>query len=300
MLVLDLVRLGDRAARRARRRRRRPRGRPGPRWRGRSTPSPCSATCSARKRPQSVAGLDDGGEDEAGGAVLQDVAGGLAAAVLRSGVGDELHAEGGRVVVRGLLGVAHGEDDRVHSLDREGVGLPGGVGSVVSRSQSCAQVVPPFARCAIVCVFCWAMCPVDTAACAGFLYRMTTLREAAWGPMAIDRAGRAAHRAAGPGAADRGAGGVPAAGGGPRHGAGAAGPASVERSHPRIRSAGRSGGARLPRHRLRHAGDPAGARGRRTGALGDRAGGAGAAHHHRAAGTCCAGWWPGPTPISSG
>ncbi|MGY4277986.1 hypothetical protein ACVILE_004166 [Streptomyces sp. M18.1] len=75
--------------------------------------------------------LDHRGEDEAGGAVLQDVAGGLAAAVLRSGVGDQLHAEGGGVVVRCLLGVAHGEDDRVHSLDREGVGLPGGVGSVV-------------------------------------------------------------------------------------------------------------------------------------------------------------------------
>lgn len=70
--------------------------------------------------------FDHGGEDEAGGAVGQDVTRGLAAAVLRSGVGDQLHAEGGRVVVRGLLGVAHGEDDRVHSLDREGVGLPGG------------------------------------------------------------------------------------------------------------------------------------------------------------------------------
>ena len=76
--------------------------------------------------------LDHRGEDEPGRAVLQDVTGGLAAAVLRSGVGDQLHAEGGGVVVRRLLGVAHGEDDRVHSLDREGVGLPGGrVGSVL-------------------------------------------------------------------------------------------------------------------------------------------------------------------------
>ena len=62
---------------------------------------------------------------------VQHVGGRLAAAVLRAGVGDQLHAEGGGVVVRGLLGVADGEDDRVHSLDREGVGLPGGVGSVV-------------------------------------------------------------------------------------------------------------------------------------------------------------------------
>ncbi len=79
-----------------------------------------------------AARLDHGGEDEAGGAALQHVTGGLAAAVLRSGVGDQPHAEGGGVVVRRLLGVAHGEDDRVHSLDREGVVLPGGrVGSEV-------------------------------------------------------------------------------------------------------------------------------------------------------------------------
>lgn len=76
-------------------------------------------------------GLDDRGEDEPGGAVLQDVRRRLAAARLRSGVGDEPHAEGRGVVVRGLFGVAHGKDDRVHSLDREGVCLPGGVGSVV-------------------------------------------------------------------------------------------------------------------------------------------------------------------------
>ena len=38
--------------------------------------------------------------------------------------------------MRGLLGVADGEDDRVHALDREGVGLPGGVGGVCAWSQS--------------------------------------------------------------------------------------------------------------------------------------------------------------------
>ncbi len=74
--------------------------------------------------------LDDGGEHETRGAVLQHVARGLAAAVLRSGVGDQSHAEGGRVVVGGLLGVAHGEDDRVHPLHREGVVLPHGSGGV--------------------------------------------------------------------------------------------------------------------------------------------------------------------------
>ncbi|GAA3061299.1 hypothetical protein GCM10020000_50550 [Streptomyces olivoverticillatus] len=84
-------------------------------------------------------GLDDGGEDEAGAARLQDVTGGLAAAVLRSAVGDALHAEGGGVVVGGLLGVADGEDDGVHPLDREGVRLPCGVGGCDPWSESWPQ-----------------------------------------------------------------------------------------------------------------------------------------------------------------
>lgn len=87
-------------------------------------------------------GLDDGGQDEAGRAVGEHVRGGLAAAGLRSGVGDQLHAEGGGVVVRRLFGVAHGEDDRVHSLDREGVGLPGGVGSVVCGLRHSRSLAP--------------------------------------------------------------------------------------------------------------------------------------------------------------
>ncbi len=88
-------------------------------------------------------GLDDGGEHEPGGAVLQDVRRRLAAARLRSGVGDEPHAEGRGVVVRRLFGVAHGEDDRVHSLDREGICLPGGVGSVVCGLRHGRSLVPP-------------------------------------------------------------------------------------------------------------------------------------------------------------
>lgn len=115
-------------------------------------------------------GLDDGGEDEAGGAVLQDVARGLAAAVLRSGVGDQLHAEGGGVVVRRLLGVAHGEDDRVHSLDREGVCLPRGLGGVVS-GLSHGRRLSPFGKVRNSLRICWAICSVkclsSRALCTG-------------------------------------------------------------------------------------------------------------------------------------
>lgn len=83
-------------------------------------------------------GLDDGGEHEAGGAVREHVGSRLAAAVLRARVRHELHAEGGRVVVGGLFGVAHGEDDRVHPLHREGVGLARGVGGGLDvRRSSC-------------------------------------------------------------------------------------------------------------------------------------------------------------------
>ena len=47
----------------------------------------------------------------------------VAVAGLRTGVGDELHAERGLVEVRGLGGVADDEDDRVPAGDRERVGL---------------------------------------------------------------------------------------------------------------------------------------------------------------------------------
>lgn len=87
-------------------------------------------------------GLDDGGEDETGRSVGQYVTRRLAAAVLRSGVGDQLHAERRRVVVRGLLGVADGEDDRVHSLDREGVGLPGCFGGGVQSLSHVRRLSP--------------------------------------------------------------------------------------------------------------------------------------------------------------
>ena len=60
-------------------------------------------------------------EDEPRAARLQDVRGLVAAAVLRALVRHAPHAEGGRVVVRRLLGVAHGEDHGVHAFDREGV-----------------------------------------------------------------------------------------------------------------------------------------------------------------------------------
>ena len=85
---------------------------------------------------------DDGEEDEPGAARLQDVAGDLPAAGLRAAVGDEPHAEGRGVVVRRLLGVAHGEDDRVHALDREGVRLARGKGCVVQRLSHAGSVAP--------------------------------------------------------------------------------------------------------------------------------------------------------------
>ena len=111
-----------------------------------------------------MVGLDDGGEDEAGAAGLQHVGGGLAAAVLRSGVGDAAHAEGGGVVVRGLLGVAHGEDDRVHALDREGV-----LGFRVRLSHG--RSVPPPLRVRNSSGFHWASCTagatIDGSICTG-------------------------------------------------------------------------------------------------------------------------------------
>lgn len=111
--------------------------------------------------------LDDRGQDEARGAVGQDVAGGLAGAVLRSGVGHELHAEGGRVVVRGLLGIAHGEDDGVHALHREGVGLTRGVrgGFQVRQRLSHERRVPPIHKLRnsfeICCTYCAAQAQDD-------------------------------------------------------------------------------------------------------------------------------------------
>src|SRR5436305_1135858 len=42
---------------------------------------------------------------------------------LGAAIGRDPHAEGGGVVVRCLLGVAHDEVDVVDSLDREGVGV---------------------------------------------------------------------------------------------------------------------------------------------------------------------------------
>ncbi len=111
------------------------------------------------------AGLDDGGEDEPGPAVLQDVGGGLAAAVLRSGVGDELHPEGGGVVVGGLLGVADREDHGVHSLDGERVGLTrgggGGLGGLGVRRCRChGRSFAPFRKVRNSSRKYWARCPV--------------------------------------------------------------------------------------------------------------------------------------------
>lgn len=107
--------------------------------------------------------LDDRGEHKTGRAVRQDVTRGLPAAVLRSGVGDELHTEGRGVVVRGLLGVADGEDDGVHALDREGVGLARGVGGGVGvhRGVSHGLSVPPFHKVRNSSRIHWAICAAD-------------------------------------------------------------------------------------------------------------------------------------------
>ncbi len=65
---------------------------------------------------------DDGAlDDEAGAAGLQHVRGRLAVPGLGAAVGGDPHAEGGRVPVRGLPGVADGEVQVVDGLDREGI-----------------------------------------------------------------------------------------------------------------------------------------------------------------------------------
>lgn len=58
-------------------------------------------------------------EHEPGPARLQHVHRLVRASVLRAPVRDPAHPERGRVVVGGLLGVADGEDDGVHTLDRK-------------------------------------------------------------------------------------------------------------------------------------------------------------------------------------
>ena len=74
---------------------------------------------------------------EAGRAGGQHVLGVVAVALLRAAVGDQGHAEGGRVVVRRLLGVADQEGDVVDALHREGV--VGLLGPWHQRQRSCQQ-----------------------------------------------------------------------------------------------------------------------------------------------------------------
>jgi hypothetical protein len=64
---------------------------------------------------------DAAGEDEDDAAGLQRELGVLAVTLLGAAVGEERHAERGRVVVGGLAGVAHVVADVVPALDREGV-----------------------------------------------------------------------------------------------------------------------------------------------------------------------------------
>ena len=66
-------------------------------------------------------GADGALDDEADRAGLQDERLVVADAVLRAGVGDELHAPGALVVVRGLGGVADDEHEGVPAGDRERV-----------------------------------------------------------------------------------------------------------------------------------------------------------------------------------
>ena len=66
-------------------------------------------------------GVDRSGDDEPDRPGLEDVGLVVAVAGLRPAVGDEVHAPGGLVVVRGLGGVADHEDDRVPPGDGEDV-----------------------------------------------------------------------------------------------------------------------------------------------------------------------------------
>ena len=68
------------------------------------------------------AGVHGADQHEAGRAGGQDVLGVVAVALLGAAVGDDVHAEAGRVVVRGLLRVADVEPHVVEALERERVG----------------------------------------------------------------------------------------------------------------------------------------------------------------------------------
>ena len=72
-------------------------------------------------RHQGAVGADGAVDHEPDRAGLQHERLVVAVAVLGSGVGDQLHAPGARVVVRGLGGVADHEDDRVPAGHREDV-----------------------------------------------------------------------------------------------------------------------------------------------------------------------------------
>jgi hypothetical protein len=68
-----------------------------------------------------VVGRQRAGEDEPDAALLEDVRGAVAQAGLEPRVGDLLEAEGARVVVRGLLGVADPQLDVVDAVKRHEV-----------------------------------------------------------------------------------------------------------------------------------------------------------------------------------
>ena len=72
---------------------------------------------------QRAVGVDGAVDDELDRAGAQDEGLVVAVAGLRAGVGDQLHAPRGLVVVRGLGRVAHDEDDGVPAGDREDVAV---------------------------------------------------------------------------------------------------------------------------------------------------------------------------------
>ncbi len=180
---------------------------------------------------------------------------------LRAGVGLQLHAPRGLVVVRGLGGVADDEDDRVPAGHREDVArprrtrpgrpaaaaAPGSGRPSARRGSAGAQGVGHAAQhgarrtdlCNSTTKHC-TTCPARRPRGRSGRHLLHLFAE------------RAPHRRAG---------GLPPAGGGPRHRAGPAGQAGRAPASSRAGARElRAGGARPPGDRVPHPGDPAGRR----------------------------------------
>ena len=223
---------------------------------------------------------------EPGAARGQHVLGVVAGAGLRAAVGDAGHAERGRVVVRGLLGVADHERDVVDALDRERVVRCRGcarcrrasIGAVTRASSgSCGDARPwrstvgnqsrsllvavVYRHVELACPSCgWTICPSmhRRAGCQP--------RSPCWPSeprIGVLECARRLRR-------------------GPGHRPGPAGQAGRPRRDPGLRPGRLAGRAGLRGDRVRDAGDPPAARarsGRRPPGRDPR--GAGGAHHHR-------------------